>query len=631
MRNLPFFLIIACCILLTTCHTKEFRSDVKTDRKPWTTLSFNNDHDNFRFAIMSDRNGGNRPGIFEDAVTKVNLMQPEFVMCVGDLIAGYTTDTSQIRKEWEEVNETISELEMPFFYLPGNHDISNEIMANEWEKRYGRRYYHFVYRNTLFITLDSNDDEDFSLTREQTDFVLNTLQSNSGVRWTFLFMHHPIWIRNTDGRFNEIEEALKGRKFTVIAGHTHQYHHAVRNGGNYYILSTTGAGNSLRGNYFGEFDHISWITMTNDGPVMANLRLDGILPHDIANENTREMARHILANAKLTNILLCNRGTRFTNGTLCLLFENPAETDLEVDISFFHHHQLQVSRPEIKLVVEGGARQVAEIPLSSSRPLDYRSIDLLSFDWEMKYISSEYKGFGLQGKFQVEVKPSETNFIDKGINCFTDRTTVGFIHGFTGLESRYALNNSADQIYVMPIEINKTTKFSFFLKNNKNEITAPESRIFEKISFREPIGIDNPEEGLEYNYYEGEWQTMPDFRTLEPKATGVADNFLVKDLSLREDHWGLVYTGYFKADSGKVYIFGIRADDACRFYIDGTLVVGENIVIKGENVGAIALEKGFHPVRIEFLEKQGNERLRFYTKNREEEDWEYMESGPFYH
>ena len=34
---------------------------------------------NFRFAILPDRNGGMRPGIFEDAVTqKLNLLQPAF-------------------------------------------------------------------------------------------------------------------------------------------------------------------------------------------------------------------------------------------------------------------------------------------------------------------------------------------------------------------------------------------------------------------------------------------------------------------------------------------------------------------------------------------------------------------------
>jgi hypothetical protein len=30
----------------------------------------------------------------------------------------------------------------------------------------------------------------------------------------------------------------------------------------------------------GEFDHIMWVTMTDDGPIVANLLLDGILNDD---------------------------------------------------------------------------------------------------------------------------------------------------------------------------------------------------------------------------------------------------------------------------------------------------------------------------------------------------------------
>ena len=94
---LPFILIL---ILFYSCiPSKVFKTDVTTEKKPWTNLNFNNDPDNFQFAIVSDRNGGNRPGIFDDAIEKFNLMQPEFVLSVGDLISGYTTDTTIIRKQ----------------------------------------------------------------------------------------------------------------------------------------------------------------------------------------------------------------------------------------------------------------------------------------------------------------------------------------------------------------------------------------------------------------------------------------------------------------------------------------------------------------------------------------------------
>ena len=635
MKTKLILLLIAFALTFSACNRpKVFKSDVETDKKPWTNLNFLNDPNNFHFAIVSDRNGGNRPGVFDDAVKKLNLMVPEFVMCVGDLISGYTNDTAVIEKQWKEVNGIISGLKMPFFYLPGNHDITNKTMEKEWEKRYGRRYYNFVYKNTLFLILDSNDDDDYNLTRKQTDFVLNTLKENAGVRWTFIFMHHPIWTPadyDTDGRFQEIESALKGRKYTVIAGHEHHYHQAERNGSNYYILSTTGAGSKLRGNYAGEFDHISWVTVTDDGPVIANLRLDGILPHDISNDKTDKLANPMLENTSFKNLILCNKGEKFTHGTLYLSFKNSSDTEMEINLNFFHHHQLQIEKPELNIQLKAGSNQIVEIPFSSAKPLDYKSIDLLRFDWEMKYNRPEYPGFAMQGKYQLAVEPAKTGFISRDLNIFVDRTTIGFEHPFSGVESLFRINNSAERNYINPVEISETSKLDFVLKNAKNEYSAVESRVFEKTDFLPSIEVAHPEVGLNYKYYEGDWQTIPDYSKLEPKAEGVAKNFAVQDLCKREDNWGLVYTGYIRIEEDNFYQFMIKADDACRFYINDKVVVDEKTKINGENIGAIALKKGFHPVRFEFLEVKGNQRLQVYSKKSGEEDFQQLESGPFFH
>src|SRR6058998_2155311 len=55
---------------------------------PWNHLKINNAPGTFRFAIMSDRTGGARPGVFERAIDQINILQPEFVVTVGDLVEG---------------------------------------------------------------------------------------------------------------------------------------------------------------------------------------------------------------------------------------------------------------------------------------------------------------------------------------------------------------------------------------------------------------------------------------------------------------------------------------------------------------------------------------------------------------
>jgi serine/threonine-protein phosphatase CPPED1 len=79
-----------------------------------------------------------------------------------------------------------------------------------------------------------------------------------------------------------MEKVLSGRSYTVFAGHEHSYRKFVRKGMNYYQLATTGGSSKLRGVQHGEFDHVVWVTMSKDGPILANLLLDGILPENLA-------------------------------------------------------------------------------------------------------------------------------------------------------------------------------------------------------------------------------------------------------------------------------------------------------------------------------------------------------------
>src|SRR3954447_11775075 len=99
------------------------------ERNPWTHLKLNNDPADFQFAIVSDRTGGHRARVFSRAVDQLNLLQPEFVVTVGDLIEGYTDSKERAAAEWREFQAYAARLQMPFFYVPGNHDIANRFLA----------------------------------------------------------------------------------------------------------------------------------------------------------------------------------------------------------------------------------------------------------------------------------------------------------------------------------------------------------------------------------------------------------------------------------------------------------------------------------------------------------------------
>ena len=274
----------------------------------------NDEPDSFQFAVVSDRTGGHRSRVFSRAVEQLNLLQPEFVLSVGDLIEGYTTDQARLAREWREFQKYVTRLQMPFFYVPGNHDLSNVAQEKLWKEKFGRRYYDFTYKGVLFLMLNSEDPpgkNEGHISAEQLAFIKQSLETNRDARWTLVFLHKPMWVpapphpnpspplggegQGVRGGWLDVERMLGDRPHTVFAGHVHRYQKFVRNGHNYYQLATTGGGSKMRGTDHGEFDHIVWITMKKDGPVLANLLLDGVLPEDLHAIETGEEGAPVYA------------------------------------------------------------------------------------------------------------------------------------------------------------------------------------------------------------------------------------------------------------------------------------------------------------------------------------------------
>src|SRR5262245_14151742 len=187
-------------VALAWSQPKAIKSDfefAQEKRNPVTHLKLNNDPADFQFAIVSDRTGGHRAKIFSRAVEQLNLLQPEFVVSVGDLIEGYTKDREGLAKQWREFQGYVNQLQMPFFYVPGNHDLANVVQDRVWREKFGRRYYDFTYRNVLFLLLNSEDPpgkDEGAVSADQLDFIKQALEANRGARWTLVFLHKPMWL-----------------------------------------------------------------------------------------------------------------------------------------------------------------------------------------------------------------------------------------------------------------------------------------------------------------------------------------------------------------------------------------------------------------------------------------------------
>ena len=272
--------------------------------KPWTGKPVIDDPDRFQIAIMTDRTGGHRPGIWMDAVSKLNMLRPSFVMSVGDLVEGFTEDRAEALRQWREFTGFVDRLDMRFFFVAGNHDLSNDLLDGLWREKFGPTWYSFDYKRVHFLCLCSEDPV-LKIGEEQLAFIRDDLAAHVDARHTLVFLHRPLWTTAERDRaagledstnWMKVETLLADRPHTVFSGHIHHYVQYRRNGGRqYFALATTGGGSQLRGEAYGEFDHVTWLTMEADGPQIVNLTLAGILPPDVVTEEESKRFREFLA------------------------------------------------------------------------------------------------------------------------------------------------------------------------------------------------------------------------------------------------------------------------------------------------------------------------------------------------
>lgn len=318
----------------------------------------------FRFATIGDLTGGYRWEAFPKIVDRLVWLRPDFVMSVGDLIEGYTHDEKQIERWWEQFDDWVQGFPAPFFYVPGNHDLSNDRMTQLWEERHGSTYYSFRHRGTTFLVLNTEDGAPSRISDQQVRFVQELVARIPKTEQILLFLHKPLWQSDEPG-FLAIEDMLAGRPYTVFAGHQHRYSYRVRKGRPYFILATCGGGNSLRGATFGELDHLAWVTVYPDTLVVSNLATGGIYPDTLLTQKKSARVGAFLAAAEgLQHDPIFPKASD-KDTEMLLTLPNNTTSSLRVHLYARQHNDVRVSPGSIDTVLAAGS--TLSLPVTLSR------------------------------------------------------------------------------------------------------------------------------------------------------------------------------------------------------------------------------------------------------------------------
>jgi hypothetical protein len=124
------------------------------------------------------------------------------------------------------------------------------------------------------------------------------------------------------------------------------------------------------------------------------------------------------------------------------------------------------------------------------------------------------------------------------------------------------------------------------------------------------VFIDSLKNGINYEYYLGTWNRLPNFSELKPVKRGKVNNFDLDNFDDLNDQFGILFFGEIEINFDGTYVFHLSSNDGSKLFIDGKLVVDAD----GEHgfsgtSGKIDLPKGRHKIRLEYFQAGGGKGL----------------------
>ena len=399
-----------------------------TNRSSNVRFPLPDEQEAFFFAIFGDRTGGPAEGVevLAEAVQEVNLLEPDLVMTVGDLIQGYN-ESAEWLIQMDEYKGIMNELVCPWFPVAGNHDTywrgpegqrPSSEHDRDYETHFGPLWYAFSHKGSWFIVLYSDEGDDQGrkafdrpeaqrMSPEQFAWLDATLQRASGADHVFVFLHHPRWIAGRYG--NDWEKvharlARAGNVSAVFAGHIHQMRYdGPRDGIEYFTLATVGGHQSGAVPQAGHLHQYHLVVVRPDHVAVAAYPVgSGFDPRNITGEISLE-ARALSQNlAPQWAGAVPLRADLSANANLAFTVANPTTSPIEMTASpTTSDGRWHVQPDHLHARLEPGESRRFELSVARDPSVLDSAFELLSLDLGADYLAETMRIEVPQRAFEV--------------------------------------------------------------------------------------------------------------------------------------------------------------------------------------------------------------------------------------
>ena len=251
--------------------------------------------------------------------------------------------------------------------------------------------------------------------------------------------------------------------------------------------------------------------------------------------------------------------------------------------------------------------------LATSRNEDAIEIDLGNADHNM---IDEVLVLEIAGKPDISTAP----VILAEHSIFIDSLEVKLESGRENVDIRFTTDgkipDSQSTLYTNPIYISGNTTLTTRCFRDGKAVSGSISKGFSKVEPWPSVNPGDLQAGILAAYYEGDWDSLPNFNELIPMEEMIIPNFSVKQKK-RDDYYAFHMLGWINITEDRVYTFHTESDDGSNLFIDKTLVV-DNDGLHGMEMkqGVVALAKGYHQIEVNFFEKNGGDDLKVYISGK---------------